>query len=273
MGKIADALEKHKKETKIRAETVSRPVEEPEVEPKEQQSKPLDKIPAPKWHSPKLVVLSAPESMDAENFKVLRGQLLHGHDHEVPRTIMVTSAFPGEGKTFVASNLAASIAQGVDEYVLLVDCDLRRPNIHKVFGYSRGEGLYEYLTEKKALPELLIRTKIKKLSFLPAGKVTRNPSELLSSRRMGEFLKEVRERYDDRFVIIDATPAQVTSEAHVLAKNVDGVLLVVMAQKSPKRAIEKTIENIGKDKILGVVFNGYSKAYRSYDKYYKKYYK
>jgi Mrp family chromosome partitioning ATPase len=89
---------------------------------------------------------------------------------------------------------------------------------------------------------------------------------------MEEFLDEVRNRYDDRFIVLDSTPSQVTAEASVLARHVDGIVFVVMARKSPKPAIEKAIENLGRDKILGVVFNGHSSAHKSYDKYYKKYY-
>ena len=89
---------------------------------------------------------------------------------------------------------------------------------------------------------------------------------------MENFIGEVKGRYDDRFIIIDTTPSQVTAEANVLAKHVDGVILVVMARKSPRNAIQKTIENIGRDKILGIVFNGYSAAHRDYQRYYKKYY-
>ena len=88
---------------------------------------------------------------------------------------------------------------------------------------------------------------------------------------MESFLREVKERYQDRYVIIDATPSQITSEAKVLSEFVDGIILVVMAQKSPKKAVERTIQKLGKDKILGVVFNGYNKARNKYGKYYEYY--
>lgn len=186
---------------------------------------------------------------------------------------MVTSTFPGEGKTFVAANLAVSIAMGIDEYVLLIDCDLRRPRLHEMLGYSNCDGLHEYLTGESQLPDLIIRTEIDKLSILPAGKTPPNPTELLSSTRMKEFLEEVRERYQDRFIIVDSTPMQFTAEASILANYVDGIILVIMAQKSPRKAIQEAIKSLGKEKILGVVFNGHSKAYGYYDRYYNRYYK
>jgi len=272
MGKISDALERRKKEKSIRIKKLD--VGRSENLIKKRPESPLArKITIGHEYSHKLIVLSTPDSVDAENFKILRAQIRFARDHERPRTIMVTSTIPGEGKTFVAANLAVSIALGIDEHVLLVDCDLRRPYLHEMFGYTVSEGLHEYLIGKKQLPDLIIRTKIDKLSMLSAGNVPPNPSELLSSKIMETFLKEVKERYQDRFIIIDSTPNQVTAEASVLAKYVDGIILVVMAQKCPREAILKAIHDLGKEKIIGIVFNGYSQAYKSYHKYYKKYYK
>lgn len=272
MGKISDALERHKKERNLNAERLW--VGEPENRVRKQpKSTPAREMVIQSSFSPKLVVHSAPESLDAENFKVLRAQIFFPKEGKTPRTIMVTSAFPAEGKTFVSANLAASIALGINEYVLLVDCDFRRPNMHNMFGCSNNEGLHEYLTKKKDLPDLLIRTRLEKLSLLTAGRPPKNPSELLSSTEMKEFLEEVSGRYDDRYIVIDTTPSQVTAEVGVLSNYVDGIVFVVMAQKSPKETIQRCIENLGRKKILGIVFNGYSESYKSYRKYYKKYYK
>ena len=271
MGKIFDALERHKKEKSINAERLSIGESRNRIREVPKPS-PVPETFINNGFSPKLLVLSAPDSLDAENFKVLRSQILFPKNGTKPRTIMVTSVFPGEGKTFLASNLAVSIALGINEHVLLIDCDLRRPNIHKMFGYSNSEGLHEYLTGTRKLPDLLIRTNIEKLTLMTGGSSPPNPSELLSSANMREFLREVRDRYQDRFIIIDAPPSQVAAEANVLAKYVDGIILVVMAQKSPRETIQRAIENLGKQKILGIVFNGYSQSYKSYGKYYKKYY-
>ena len=245
MGKISDALERHEKEKSVKAQRLS--IAEPEKATKKLAGSPVPRqFVTQSGLSHKLVVLSAPESIDAENFKILRSQILFPKDGERPRTIMVTSAFPGEGKTFVAANLAVSIALGIDEYVLLVDCDLRRPQLHEMLGYTNSEGLHEYLTRKKQLPDLIIRTKIDKLSMLTAGNVPQNPTELMSSAMMEEFLEEVKGRYQDRFIVIDSAPSQTTAESNVLAKYVDGIIFVVMAQKSPREIIQKSIEDLGK---------------------------
>ncbi len=208
MGKISDAIERHKKEKTFSEASAGN-------------------ICTQQKCSDKLVVLSLPHSIDAENFKTLRARVLFAEDRKRPRTIMVTSAFPSEGKTFVSANLAVSIALGIDEYVLLVDCDLRRPSLHEMFGYTSTEGLHEYLTGKKELPDLIIRTQIGKLSLLPGGDTPPNPAELLSSTRMEAFLEEVKGRYEDRFIVIDSTPSQVTAETSVLARYVDGIILIV----------------------------------------------
>ena len=192
MGKISDALEKHERETKLKTEPA--PVA-PRI-PKEHRKVPAPStgVTAPAKYDPKLVVLSAPDSMDAENFKILRSQILFPKEGKRPRVIMVTSALPGEGKTFVSTNLAASIALGFNEHVLLVDCDFRRPSVHKMLGVSLAAGLYEYLTGKATLPDVIVKTGYGKLSVIPAGSPSSNPSELIASQMMRDFLHEVRNR-------------------------------------------------------------------------------
>lgn len=271
MGKISDAFDRYQNEKSVKA--VRLPVGKPEKPSvKEPGLTPAPESIIHKGFSSKLVVLSAPESIDAENFKILKSQILFPKEGEVPRTIMVTSAFPGEGKTFVAANLAVSLALGINEYVLLVDCDLRKPHLNRMLGCSNTEGLHEYLTGKRELSDLVVRTRIKKLSLLVGGRSSSHPGELLSSVRMKQFLQEAKEQYQDWFIILDATPSQITAETNVLANYVDKIIFVVMAQKSPRETIQKSIESLGKKKILGIVFNGYRQAYKSYHKYYKKHY-
>jgi protein-tyrosine kinase len=273
MGKISDALERHQKEREIKTEQL--PLDRASLTGKEKIHQPpvdMTKLMSKEYINPKLVILHAPDSIDAENFKILRGQLIFAKDSNRPRLIMVTSTFPGEGKTFVAANLAASIAQGIDEYVLVVDCDLRRPSLHTMFGFSNRIGLTEYLSGERDLTELFIRTNIKKLSLLCAGQPSVSPSELLASKRMKAFLNEIKNRYNDRFIILDTSPSQVLAEANVLANYMDGIVLVVMGHKTPRGEVHKSIDAMGKEKILGIVFNGYGQSYKAYGKYYKKYY-
>jgi protein-tyrosine kinase len=273
MGKIADALEKRRDERELKVERLSLGPEMPErVETSEPPTKHEVKSIALHEINPKLVTLSAPDSLDAESFKVLRTQILFPKNGQRPRTIMVTSALPGEGKTFVSANLGASIAMGVHEHVLLVDCDFRRPNLHRMFGYAQSLGLHEYLIGVKRLAELLIRTQVEKLSLLPAGSPPENPSELLSSKMMQAFLAEVKERYSDRFIIIDSPPSNVTADTSALANYVDGILFVVMARRAPREMVHKSLETLGKKKVIGMFFNGFQESHKEYRKYYKKYY-
>ena len=128
MGKISNALERHKKEKSINAKRLPIGMTGGFVE-KGAQSAISRKSIIEHSVDPKMMVLSAPESMDAENFKVLRSRILFPKEGKRPTAIMVTSALPGEGKTLVAANLAVSIAQGINEHVMLVDSDLRRPSM------------------------------------------------------------------------------------------------------------------------------------------------
>jgi len=272
MGKISNAIDKYKAEKQASkpVEHVFMPqrikVEEPEVVFAKEYLK-------EQRYGDKLVAVLAPDSVTAEMFKVIRGMILYDKDRPAPKAIIVTSTFPGEGKTFVASNLAVSFAMGLNENVLLVDADLRRPAIHEIFGYINEYGLSEHLQGGKNIPELLIKTKIKKLTLLLSGKPPSNPVELLSSKKMEEFIKEAKDRYQDRFIIIDAPPSQLTAETNVMANHVDGIILVVMNGKTPRVVIQQTVENLGREKVLGIIFNGFAQSYKTYNKYYRKYYK
>jgi exopolysaccharide/PEP-CTERM locus tyrosine autokinase len=191
--------------------------------------------------------------------------------------IMVTSAVPGEGKSFISSNLAISIAQNIDEHVLLMDCDLRLPSIHNRFRFESKTGLSDYLTGNVPLSSLLVKVGIDKLSILPGGKPPANPSELLSSDKMTQLLEEVRARYEDRYIIIDSAPPQLTAESSALARQVDGIVLVINYGKTKRELVADLLEIIGKEKIIGVVFNRFnlrSSTYYGYGKYshYGKYY-
>jgi exopolysaccharide/PEP-CTERM locus tyrosine autokinase len=275
MGKIADALERHKKEKSTKLEFLqdTKPVKPMRSVSEEREIAYAREFCTLHECNPKVIVLSDPDSEVAGNFKLLRGQIIFAKNRTKPRLIMVTSTFPGEGKSFVAANLAASLALSVDEYVFLIDCDLRRPSVHYLFGYPNPCGLHEHLIGQKKLKEIIVETSIDKLSIVPTGRISPNPTELISSAAMRTFLKELKDRYEDRFIVIDAPPSLVTAEANSLAGYVDGIIFVVRANRSPRRDIQKAIRNLGSDKILGIVFNGYYQGRERYQKYYEKYYR
>jgi protein-tyrosine kinase len=225
----------------------------------------------------KMISFLMPQSYEAEQFKMLRTSILFPASGKPPRSIMVTSAVPGEGKSFVSANLAISIAQNIEEHVLIVDCDLRNPCIHKQFGFGSVTGLSEYLSNSTPLGSLFLKTKINKLSILPGGKSPHNPSELLSSQQMSKLLEEVKVRYGNRYIVIDSPPPRLTAETSVIARQVDGIILVVKHRHTNREAVEDLFKILGKEKILGVVLNRCdlrSSGYYGYGKYgkYHKYY-
>lgn len=192
----------------------------------------------------------------SEVFKVLRSKILHPQNNGVaPRTIMVTSAIPKEGKSFITANLGISLAQAMDQHVLLVDCDLRKPSLASMFGLEYKFGLVNYLRDNTELSDLILKTSISKLSILASGKPPVNPAELLGSSRMQTLVKELSQRYEDRIIIFDTTPMLVAAESAVLANYVDTVIIVARHGRSGRTQIKKLIDTLGTENILGVAFN------------------
>ena len=224
---------------------------------------------------PNLVSVVDPHSLETEIFKVLRGKILFPASGKPPRSIMVTSAVPGEGKSFVSANLAVNMAQNVDDHVLLMDCDLRRPSMHRLFGLGRVMGLSEHLTNGNNIADLLIKTGLGKLSLFPSGTPPYNPSEVLSSAKMANLLNELKTRYQDRYLIIDSPPPMLAPETIAIAKQVDAIIVVIKFGSTPMDAVEELIDNLGKEKIIGAVINRFDArtsryyGYRKYGKYYR----
>ncbi len=284
MGKISDVLEKSGVELgakKADSELTPRAREE-DIAP-QQVGKKEDSIPEQPAAEPvvqktvKQHTLSSAEAWDerllkvthssseaAESFRILRSRILYPQDgRQRPQSILVTSSAPQEGKSFVSANLAVTIARGLDQHALLVDCDLRRPSLARLFGLASicRRGLSDYLREDCDISELIHKTSIEKLSLLSSGDSPVNPAELLSSSRMSRLVTELSSRYKDRFIIFDTPPYQVASETNVLAKEVEGVVLVVGYGKSDKSHIKTMVDLIGPEKIIGVVFNGMKNSY------------
>lgn len=273
MGKIFDALNKSTKEAVISTGQPDMLQEKPVVPTAESTEAPLDLgKPLYRHHhiDDTLVTLKDPQSFEAEQFKILRTNLLFPLSGNPPRTILVTSSVPGEGKSFVSANLAVSIAQNIEEHVLLMDCDIRMPCLHRRFGFDEVPGLAEYLSGKKPLSSLILKTPVAKLSLLPGGVPPHNPSELLSSEQMGALVEEARHRYTDRYIIIDSPPPKYTAETSAIARYIDGILLVINSEKTPRGLVEELVNTLGKEKIIGVVMNRFDfrhSRYYGYGKY------
>lgn len=256
-GKVDDILKE-----KSRAKLPKKPIKTTVVKYE------LDEI------DPNLITFHQPQSIETEQFKKLRGNIqFPPNGKQPPQTILVTSAVPGEGKSFTSANLAVCIAQNIDDHVLLVDCDLRSPAIHKIFGYDIVPGLSEYLTKGVPLSSLLLKTVIPKLTILPAGTPPKNPSELLSSDKMTQLIKEIGKKYRNRYILIDTPPANLIAETKALSKIVDGILVVVKYGSTNRKLVEDLVANSEKDKILGVVANHFEfqrTDYYNYAKYQKR---
>jgi protein-tyrosine kinase len=191
-------------------------------------------------------------SLAAEQFRKLRTTLIK---MQPLKTVMVTSALQGEGKTFVSANLAVGIAFDLHLHALLVDCDLRNPSLGAHFGLADGKGLSDYLRGQESIPDLISHTKLERLTLISGGSVTVNPAELVGSKKMEAMVEEIKNRYDDRYIIFDTTPILATSEPEILTKLVDGIILVVRAGVTPRETVHQAINLIGKEKLLGIILN------------------
>jgi len=203
----------------------------------------------------KLVSFFQPGSIVAEQFRKLRTDLFRPSLQNPPKTILVTSAFSGEGKSLIAINLAISISIELHSHALLVDCDLRNPTLSRWFGLQEARGLSDYLLGQAELPELLVNTQVDKLSLLCGGSSQENPVELIGSKRMDALLQEMKSRYDDRYIILDSSPVLATTEPNILDKLVDGILLVIRAGETPRESVQQAVKLLKTEKIIGVVLN------------------
>ena len=162
------------------------------------------------------------------------------------RRVMVTSAFPGEGKSFCAINLALSIAAERDHQVLLVDADVARPSIPRELGFTAGAGLMNLLLEpgSRDIGELVLGTNVDKLAILPAGRRHELATELLASRAMVQVLDTRSARFPDRIIIFDSPPLLVTTESRVLATHMGQIVMVVAAGSTPRSAVNEALQTV-----------------------------
>jgi capsular exopolysaccharide synthesis family protein len=188
-----------------------------------------------------------------EQFRRLAATLHHAHLNNGLRSVMVTSALPGDGKTLTSVNLALVLADSYRYNVLLIDADLRRPSIPHVVELSEGRGLSEALVATTAQKLALVPI-TPRLTLLPAGQPVANSIEALTSPRMRQILAEADQRFD--WVILDAPPVGPTTDARILTQMVGGTLFVIHAGRTPHPDIQKAIDGVGREQILGIVLNG-----------------
>ncbi|MDR3668319.1 MAG: polysaccharide biosynthesis tyrosine autokinase [Ignavibacteriaceae bacterium] len=219
------------------------------------------------------IVAEKPDAMPSEAFKALRTRVQFSKvGKNVLKTILVTSAAPGEGKTVVSVNLAGAFAQD-GKKTLLIDADLRKPRIHNMFNKLKSPGFTDYFFENAALNDIITPTQLENLSIVSTGTLPPNPSELLGSKRMIDFLREMREKYD--IVILDSAPIIAVTDTEILSRLVDAAMIIVSTDSTQLNLVEKAVHLIKNDQslFLGTVLNkfSYKAGYGSYYKYYYYY--
>ncbi|TCJ15471.1 polysaccharide biosynthesis tyrosine autokinase [Rubrobacter taiwanensis] len=199
--------------------------------------------------SGELVTVFEPDGAASEAYRTVRTNLLYTFVDSPPRVVVVTSPGSAEGKSTTCANLGVALAQA-GKRTLIIDCDLRRPVMHKIFGLSGKKGIVSLLAGESSLHEVC-QEPLPGLKVLSAGTRPPNPAELLGSQRLADFLAGAQEEFD--YVLIDSPPVRLVSDSIVLASQGDGVLLVLDAQKTRKGDLRRTVRSL---KAVGAVILG-----------------
>ena len=217
------------------------------------------------------IIHDKPDASQSEAFRALRARLQLSKVDAPLKTILVTSSAQSEGKTVVALNIAGSFAK-TNKKTVLIDCDLRKPRIHKIFGMNKSPGLVNYLFNQNSLNEIIWKFEsLDNLYYVTSGSLPPDPAEILESKAMKDFLDEMRKRFD--IIILDSAPVIAVIDSEILAKLVDGTVLVVSANKTDTRLMVDAVDLLKKDGVpfLGAVLNNF-KYKNGYGYYYKYFY-
>jgi capsular exopolysaccharide synthesis family protein len=201
----------------------------------------------------KVSTIHDPSSAASEAYRTLRTNLIYSFVDAPPKVIVLTSPGPGEGKSITCANLGVVLAQA-GRSVLILDCDFRKPVMHKFFGLRNLLGVVDLLAGERKLQEVTNQP-VQGLTVIPVGHIPPNPTELLSTKRFEQLLTGLRQEFD--YVLIDAPPVTVVSDPAILATQGDGVLLVLDAQNTRKRAVRQALRSLGTvgANVFGTVMN------------------
>lgn len=218
-----------------------------------------------------LITFTQSDSVISEAYRSLRTALLLSHSDKPPKTILVTSAQRGEGKTTTAINIAISLTQ-LGARVLILDCDMRNPRCHKALKLTNDRGMSAFLTGNTELSSLIKETQVPNLYVITGGKIPPNPAELLASPRMRQALDLLDELFD--YIIVDSSPMLAVTDPMILSPTVDGVIFVIKAEETPKQVVKKLKQNLlsTNARILGVVINQANLQSADYNYRYGYYY-
>lgn len=201
-----------------------------------------------------------------EEFRTLRSRLYHLREKMPLRKLLITSALPREGKSFTAANLAQVMVRQHGRRALLIDADLRGPRLHRMLGTASNPGLAEYLLGQNDEFSIMQRGSLENLFFIPSGNAIKDPSELIGNGRLQSLLQRLEPLFD--WIILDSPPAVPVSDAGVLAKACDGVLMVVRSNVTPADAARRALQEFPEEALVGVVLNGTSADTAPYARYY-----
>ncbi|HTP67096.1 MAG TPA: AAA family ATPase [Geobacteraceae bacterium] len=204
------------------------------------------------------------DSPELEYYKVLRTRILQ-RSKGGGSTVMVTSAFPGEGKTLTAINLAFTFAKEYRQTALLVDCDLKRQQVHKVLGFPSEKGLADYLLDDCSVRDLFVWPGVEKLSVISGGKTVVDSSELLGSPGMKNLVAEMKGRYPDRYVFFDVPPLLTSADPLAFAPYVDYIIVAVQAGRTPLPDVNRALSLLPAEKVLGLVLNRQQEMPKPYE--------
>ncbi|MGE5627293.1 MAG: CpsD/CapB family tyrosine-protein kinase [Solirubrobacterales bacterium] len=218
-----------------------------------------------------LITVNDSRSPISEAYKTLRTNMQFSSYDKQVQTIVITSSGPGEGKSTVSSNLAVVFAQSGHK-TILIDCDLRRSKLHRIFQISNNKGLSNFLAGQCNEDEIINSTPVDNLSVIPSGTRPPNPSELLASNKMQSFLEKLKEEY--QYIILDTPPVIMVTDAQVLSRYSEGVVLVICADQVDRGAAIRSKELLLKvnARILGVVLNKVKSSGKGYYDRYSDYY-
>lgn len=212
------------------------------------------------------IVQKNPKSIAAEAYRSLKTNIQYSSFDKEYKTIVITSSNPGEGKSTTSGNLALTLAEG-ESRVLLVDCDMRKPSMHKNFRVTNTYGIADILLQRKKVMDVAHMYN-KNLSIITAGKVPPNPAEMLGSKAMSAFLEEMKEHFD--YIILDTPPVQAVADAQILSTKVDGTIIVVRAGVTKKEDVNDTVNTLKKvnANIIGTVLHAVDSSKNKYYYYY-----
>jgi capsular exopolysaccharide synthesis family protein len=278
MSKFFKALEEAERDRALRSggndDVARREPSLPTASGRESAGAPPAAVELPEGVDDHLVSLVTPAAFEAEQYRALRHVVEQLHKATGLKVVAVSSPGAGDGKTLTAVNLAGALAQAPEARVLLVEADLRRPSLGRLLGLpdTGGPGLVRAILEPHLTLDQIVQSRPPfNLAVVCAGATPSNPYDLLKSSRLGKLLDEARQQYD--YIVLDTPPLAPVQDCRVIARWVDGFVLVVAALRTPRRLIEEALTTLDRTKILGLVFNAEDRStWSHYSAYYQGYY-